>query len=258
MFHRVKITNEQKINNWYFQRKMVIEINNIYKLIDNYLSKGYKEGSISECIDNNNNFHLSFDDGFKEHLKVAYLLKERYNFDCNSVSFSINIANSINNDFAGMDLVYSILENNLIEKLNQFFETDFNTKNIPEIKKYIASLKPEQLKQLSNYFLELHEQLENTFLNKTEIIELSKIFKITSHGISHRFLTNHKKESKKEILQSKTILESIINQNIDTFCYPEGKNNNELQNYCKKAGYKYALSIRHEENNKFCIGRKIM
>ena len=98
----------------------------------------------------------------------------------------------------------------------------------------------------------------NTFLDKSEIIELSKIFKITSHGITHRFLNSHKKESEKEILQSKIILENITNQNIDTFCYPEGKNDNDLQNYCKKAGYKYALSIKHEENNKFCVGRKIM
>jgi len=258
MFHRVRITDKQKINNWYFKRKMIIKIENLYKLIDNYLSKGYKVGSITECIENNNYFHLSFDDGFKEHLKVAYLLKERYNFDCNSASFSINIANSINHNFTGMDLVYCILENNLIEKLNHFFETDFNNKNIPKIKKHIASLKPEQLKQLSDYFPELHKQLKNNFLDKSEIIELSKLFKISSHGITHRFLINHKKESAKEILQSKMILQNITNQNIDTFCYPEGKNDNELHNYCKKGGYKYALSIKHEENNNYCVGRKMM
>jgi len=258
MLHRVQIVNKQEINNWYFQRKMVVKIQNLYNLIDNYLNKGYKAGSIKQCLENNNYFHLSFDDGFKEHLKVAYLLKEKYNFDCNSISFSISIANSINHDFTGMDLVYSILANNRIEKLNHFFETGFDAENIPEIKKYIASLKPEQLKQLSNYFPELHKQLKDNSLDKYEIIELSKMFKIISHGISHRFLTNHKKESEKEILQSKMILQNITNQNIDTFCYPEGKNDNELQNYCKKVGYKYALSIRNEENNKFCIGRKIM
>ncbi len=258
MFHRVQIDNIQKIINWYFQRKMIVEIENLYKPIDNYLSNGYKTGSIKKCVKDNKYFHLSFDDGFKEHLKVAYLLKEKYNFDYNSVSFSINISNSINSNFTGMDLVYCILENNLIEKLNHFLETDFNTKNIPEIKKHIANLKPEQLKQLSDYFPDLHEQLKNNFLDKYEILELSKIFKITSHGITHRFLTNHKKESEKEILQSKMVLENITKQNIDTFCYPEGKNDIELHNYCKKAGYKYALSIKHEENNKFCIGRKVM
>ena len=84
------------------------------------------------------------------------------------------------------------------------------------------------------------------------------MLQISSHGITHRFLIDHKIESKKEILQSKLILEKLINQNIDTFCYPEGKNDIELQNYCKNAGYKYALSIRHEASNKFCIGRKIM
>lgn len=258
MFHRVLIDNKQKINNWYFQRKMIIEIENLYKLIDIYLSNGYKTGSIKKCLENNNYFHLSFDDGFREHLKVAYLLKEKYNFDNNSISFSISVGNSINRYFTGMDLVYCILANNQIEKINVFFKTSFNVENIPEIKKNIASLKPEELKQLSNSFPELHKQLNDIFLDKSDILELSQIFKITSHGITHRFLTNHKKESEKEILKSKIMLEDITNQNIETFCYPEGKNDIELQNYCKKAGYKYALSIRHEENNKFCIGRKVM
>lgn len=258
MFHRVKTDNEHTINNWYFQRKMVIKIENLYKLIDNYLNKNLKAGSILECTENNNYFHLSFDDGFKEHLKVAFLLKERYNFDYNSISFSISVANSINHNFTGMDIIYSILKNNRIGKLNLFFKTDFVAENIPEIKQYIANLEPEHLKQLSNYFPELRKELKNIFLDKSEIIELSKIFKITSHGITHRFLTNYKNESELEILHSKEILENITKQDIDTFCYPEGKNDFDLQNYCKKAGYKYALSIRHEENNNFCIGREIM
>lgn len=258
MLHRVKTTNKQRINIWYFQRKMVVEIEYLFDLIDSYLDKGLKAGSVEECIKNNKYFHLSFDDGFKEHLKVAYLLKERYNLKCNSVSFSVNIANSIQHNFTGMDLTYCILENNKIDKLNYFFKTNFSSENIPEIKNHIASLKPEQLNQLSNYFIELHEQLKSNFLNKYEIIELSKMFKITSHGITHRFLTKYIKESEEEILKSKIKLEELTGQQIDTFCFPEGKNNKELQNYCKKAGYKYALSIRHEDNNKFCIGRKIM
>jgi hypothetical protein len=258
MFHRVKFTNKQNINNWYFRRRMIIEIEKLYKLIDKYLSRGYKMGSIEQCLENNNYFHLSFDDGFKEHLEVAFLLKKRYNFNYSSISFSINIANSVNHDFTGMDLAYSILENKQIEKLNHFLKTNFKTKDIAEIKNKIASLTPKQLKRLSDYFSEFQRQLKNTFLSKSDIIELSKIAKITSHGITHRFLTYHKKESEKEILESKAILEHIINKKIDTFCYPEGKNDFEIQFFCKKAGYKYSLSIRHEENNKFCIGRKIM
>ena len=258
MFHRVSLHNDQQINKFYFQRKMIIEIEYIYKLIDDYLKKGFKFGSIKQSLENKSYFHLSFDDGFREHLTVANLLKKRYKLDYNSVSFSINIANSMNNYYTGMDLIYSILANKQIVKLNHFFETNFELDNIPKIKKYIAILKPEQLKDFSNYFPELHKQLANIFLNKSEIIELSKIFKITSHGITHRYLTQHKKESKKEILQSKLILEDITNTKIDTFCYPEGRNDIELQEYCKDANYKYALSIRNEKNNNFCIGRKIM
>jgi hypothetical protein len=237
---------------------MVITIKKLYQIIDNLLNNSYTPGSIKECLENNNCFHLSFDDGFKEHLNVAYLLKKRYNLNSSTLSFSINTSNSISHNFSGMDLIYNILENYKVKKLNNLLKKDFDLKNIPEIKKSILLLKPEQLKQLSEFFPELHNQLKKTFLNNSEIYELSKMFQISSHGVTHRDLTNHKEESEKEILESKAILEHIINKKIDTFCYPEGKNNKTIQKFCNDSGYKYALSIRHEHNNNFCIGRKIL
>jgi len=257
MYHRINTSKHQKINDWYFRRKMIVDINDLYNLIDSYKNKGYKAGNIKQCIENSNYFHLSFDDGFKEHLNLAYFLKEKHKLDHDSVSFSINISNSIKHDYTGMDLVYAILSNKLIDVLNSYLDTDFYPKDIPKIKKHIASLQPEKLVKLSNHFKPLHKQLEGEFLKESEIIELSKLFKVTSHGVTHRFLTNHKKTSEKEVLQSKIILESIINQEVDTFCFPEGKNDADLQSYCKKAGFKYALSIKHQNDNNFCIGRII-
>jgi peptidoglycan/xylan/chitin deacetylase (PgdA/CDA1 family) len=255
--HRIQVDNHKGIIDLYNQRNMVKRIDWLNEFIENQFKNHKLPGSILECLQDDKYFHLSFDDGFKEHFQVAVLLKEKYNLPYNSVSFSISVSNSIKHTFTGMDIIYNILEDNRIGKLNQFLETNFSEKNISEIKTLIANLEPERLKDFSDYFSEYREQLKNTFLSKLEIVELSKLFQISSHGITHRYLINHKKESEKEISQSKVILEKLINKKIDTFCYPEGKNDADLQEFCKKAGYINALSIRHEENNKYCIGRKI-
>ena len=94
-------------------------------------------------------------------------------------------------------------------------------------------------------------------MNSKEVEELSEMFQISSHGKSHRFLTRYQNISRLEIRQSKEILEQKLNKTINIFCYPEGKNDKTIQHYVKVAGFKYALSIRHEPDNNFCIGRII-
>jgi len=157
-----------------------------------------------------------------------------------------------------MDLIYSIFETKQQSKLfeiikfNQTQSYDFQI-----IKNLIFNFCKNELLELSNQFSDLHAKLKNTFLNAQEILELSKHFSIASHGVTHIFLTSDIENSKIEIQQSREFLESKINRKIDTFCYPEGKNNSTLHKFCQNAGYKYALSIKHEPENYYCIGRII-
>lgn len=134
MFHRVQIDDKQHINRLYFQRKMVCDIEFIYKQVNNYLQKGLYFGSIEQCLKNKSYFHLSFDDGFTEHLQVANLLKNKYSLDYNSISFSINVGNSIFKNYTGMDIVYQILSENKIQKLRNFSNIEFDINNIPKLK----------------------------------------------------------------------------------------------------------------------------
>jgi len=257
MFHRIELINNCKINELYYHRKMVCKIDELFYIIDSYLTNGYKIGSIEQSISSNNYFHLSFDDGFKEHLKVATLLKNKYELNYNDASFSINVNNSINNQYTGMDIVYEMIRQGKINKFCHFIRLDNNC-SIETIKLVLAKLKPNKLLELNRQFSDISNILHKTFLNKKEVIELSKLFEITSHGMTHRFLTYHKRDSKKETLKSKIIIEDLIEKRVDTFCYPEGKNDNTIQKYCKDAGYKYALSITHDQYNNYCIGRIIM
>ena len=84
---------------------------------------------------------------------------------------------------------------------------------------------------------------------------MSKLFNIISHGIYHRDLRYHKDISKNEILDSKKHLEKLCNNPIEVFCYPEGKNDEDIWQMCKDSGYKFGLSINHAPNNPYKIGR---
>jgi len=255
MFHRINIDGRQEINSYYFQRNMVHHIDSVFDIIDSHLKSGCHFGSISQCLEDNKCFHLSFDDGFKEHIKVAKLIKEKYVIGYNHISFSINVGNSIFANYTGMDIVYQLLSFYNPNKLRELLEMDVDFNNVSEIKDKLLRRSPETLIKLSVKCDEIKERLRKTFLSKVEIIELSKIFQILSHGMTHRSLVYYKNESKDEIFQSKIILEKLIGRSINVFCYPEGKNDSDIQRNCIDAGYKYALSIRHEENNKYCIGR---
>ncbi len=258
MFHRVELNDKHKINSLYYKCKMVCKIDELFHTIKEYYSKGCKPGSIEQCFNSQKNFHLSFDDGFKEHLQLANLLKNKYKLNYNNVSFSINTNNSFTNKYTGMDIVYEIFAQGEKNELCDFLEIQTRNSGIKKIKEIITKLEPNKLIKINNEFKTITNILNDTFLNEKEVIELSKIFEITSHGITHRYLTYHNKESEKEISQSKISIEKRIGKQVNTFCYPEGKNDNSIQEYCKNAGYKFALSIRHEKDNKYCIGRKVM
>ena len=72
----------------------------------------------------------------------------------------------------------------------------------------------------------------------------------------HRDLCFHIQDSECEIRDSKAYLENVVQQEINIFCYPEGKNDTNLQEFCQKSGYTYALSVCHSKDNNFCIGRR--
>lgn len=259
MFHRVNLNETHTFNDLYYKRNMVCEIKEIFALIDSYLERGQKFGSIEQCLKSQNYFHLVFDDGFKEHLETAIILKNRYPFlNYYDMSFSINLNNSLNNIYSGMDVVYELIKQKKIFSLNNFIGIKENNNfDIENIKKKLSKSSPSFFNELNEKFKIELRNLKKTFLNEVEIIELSKLFQINSHGMYHRFLTYNKKYSKDEIIKSKNIIEKVIKKPINTFCYPEGKNDKIVQTYVNVAGFKYALSIRHEPNNNFCIGRII-
>ena len=68
---------------------------------------------------------------------------------------------------------------------------------------------------------------------------------IGSHSHSHGDLRNADLE--KELNQSKTLLENIINDTVYSFCYPCGLYNKNAIDHLAKYGYKIAVTTKYGE-----------
>ena len=253
MFHRVK-TPHNNISDIYKQRGMVHSLDELICLIDNAIERGYNFGSISEAIECKTTIHLTFDDGYKEHLFVAKELKRRYDFSSDCITFAINIRNSFYEKKLCMDMVYQLIDSNSLNKLNSILNIDSKSLKLNEIKKVLFSTK-NHIKNVNN-----HVDMKNYFLNKTEVMALSELFSIASHCVNHCYLPSLSSEDiYKELKGSKDFLSSLLNKNINIICFPEGKHSNDINTIAKELGYKFGLSIssKHKELKLFNINRSI-
>jgi len=256
MIHRIS-SGRYRIEEHYYSRNLVVDKKNLFDVITSLIDSGLEIGSISDALYDPNRFHLTFDDGYKEHLVIGKELKEHFSFDTDQCTFCINVGNSILHSYSGMDMIYRISSDHGIERIIQYFQkNDWKAKSdIQSIKEKFITLTPEEIHQL---FINLpidDSNMESLFLTKEEVKKLSYLFQIASHGISHRDLRNHSDISKEEIAESKKILEDIIQSEISIMCYPEGKNDDDVQRMTELSGYQYGLSINHQENNPYSIGR---
>jgi len=252
MCHRV--SNGKKIDEHYYKRNLVIDENKLYDVIEYLYRKGLKPGTINESLHDPKRFHITFDDGYIEHLAIAKELKEKFSFNKNHCTFCINVGNSILRECSGMDLIYNIIKNDGINELLNYLGINIE-ENVSYVKQRYIKFSPVEIKKLRDFFQECTSDINELFLDVSQIKELSSLFTIASHGISYRDLRYHIDKSKEEICLSKAELKRIIGLNVEIFGYPEGKNDKAVQKAIEKSGYKFGLSINHDEGNNFRIGR---
>ena len=81
---------------------------------------------------------------------------------------------------------------------------------------------------------------KKNYLNKEQLLLFNNLtqIKISSHTQTHQVL-NIASESllKNELENSKNLLESLLNNSVDTICYPEGKFNNRVVELAEAVGY---------------------
>lgn len=91
-------------------------------------------------------------------------------------------------------------------------------------------------------------------------ISLSQYSKIGSHGKTHTKLASLNKEKQKlELYESKKVIESIIDETINSMSFPHGSYNEDTILLLKEIGYKYAATSKKglniEQTKNFLIYR---
>ena len=88
------------------------------------------------------------------------------------------------------------------------------------------------------------EWAEGDLLTTNEIREIGNDFEIGSHTVTHpRLPTIPESRARKEIIDSKAILEDITGQAIMSFCYPGGAYTSVHPQLVKDAGYRFARTV---------------
>ncbi len=250
MYHYIR-NFDKKIPYFNFLR-----FNDFKKQVNFFQKKGVRFLKISDNLDEvykKKKFILTFDDGLKEHLKVANYLKKKNILGL----FFIPTAQLFNSDFLSihkLHLIFGKLSGTKILEIlkkkkininyhNKIFSTfkkqkkflekknSFSEKNLKIYLKTILNnlCGPKRIviDKIFNSLFSKKEQkkiFKNFYLNEKDIKYIDKNGMIVgSHGFDHQVLSLKSfANQKKDISKSLKILSNILNKNIYYFCYPYG------------------------------------
>jgi peptidoglycan/xylan/chitin deacetylase (PgdA/CDA1 family) len=255
---------------------------NILKKNDynNQVKKFSKIGLINsyqEIFSDSNKYLLTFDDGFKDHIYAAEILKKHNSVGLffiptlplkNNIILDVHKAHLIVGKVKGFEAVNELEKYLNKNKIDNYYNQKEKLKYQAAYKKYNDEFYKKKFKKIMNYYgnlelknkilnyllrkFEINVKSQDYYLNQKEIKYLSSLGMIIgSHSESHILLSrlNYKKQFK-EINNSKIFLEKIINKNIDIFCYPYGGKisyNFDTLKILKKLKFKIAYSVESRD-----------
>ena len=269
------------------------EIKDFVNEVKNLISLGYEFKNVTEALKSlkkgenlNKVVLLTFDDGLKDHIDAAKILK---NLGIQKGTFYIPTQPYLDNEILHVHNAHLILSKEGEKSLDLLFEAckhlDISIKNHSnyKIEKEIhknsysrneTSSKIKEFKRLINFYgsigvrdallneiitkLGIFKKAEELYLSFDEIKEISEMgFEIGSHGVSHTLLSRlDKKNQKEELFRSKKFLENLISKDINSFCYPYGGKksyNQDTLQLMKEVNYHNAISVEQRNINKETI-----
>ena len=269
------------------------EIADFKKEIKNLISLGYEFKNVTEAIESlkkeedlNKVVLLTFDDGLKDHINAAKILK---NLGIQKGTFYIPTQPYLNNQILHVHNAHLIVSQEGEKSLDLLFEAckylDISITNHSNYKiekeihknaysRHETSSKIKEFKRLINYYgsigvrdlllneikrrIGIFKKAEDVYLSFDEIKEISEMgFEIGSHGVSHTLLSRlDKKNQKEELFRSKKFLENLISKDINSFCYPYGGKksyNQDTLQLMKEVNYHNAISVEQRNINKETI-----
>jgi peptidoglycan/xylan/chitin deacetylase (PgdA/CDA1 family) len=243
MYHRILPKNDPRYE---FEEPGMIVEPDTFKMHLDVLRQEFTMVSLSEWIKRwqqglslpENACAITFDDGWLDNYQYAMNTLLEYQVPAtlfvvtdyigtNKIFWPNRLIKLINNDKAslsGIEWLKDFLEKNSIDR--------------DSTAQFIYSLKNYSDKELENMILEAEKLLgtdkpqERALMNWDELINFaqSPLLEVGSHTCNHYRLnsTLNKKETIKEIVDSKLKLQDKMGQNIDLFCYPNG-------DYCEQS-----------------------
>mgnify|MGYP002010495880 CR=1 FL=1 len=267
-----------------------------FKKQNKYLGKTNGFIKVGDNLDQNyykNKFLLTFDDGLKEHLKVAKYLKQKNILGIffipgmpieKSDFLPIHKIHLIFGKYSSQEIIeifkkFKIKINfkknffSTFTKQEQFLEkknkTSENDKKI-YLKTELNNLDQKDsklVKNIFNYCISKKDQksiFKNFYLSPKDIIALDKLGMIIgAHGYGHRVLSKlNYNTQQKDISRSINILSRILDKKIKYFCYPYGGfktfNKNTMM-ILKKKKITYSFNVESKDwtkkSNTFYVPR---
>ena len=270
MYHYVR--NKSKVFPYYRSLKK----NDYEKQIKKFSRQGLIS-SYKELFINSDKYLPTFDDGFKDHIFAAEVLKKfgaigiffiptlpLQNNDILDVHKTHLIIGKIKATVVLKELKKYLKKNNIKNYVNKIEKKKFKIayKNQKEelskiefkkIMNYYGDIKIKH--KILNYLLkkfDINVKPEDYYLSKKEIKYIASLGMIIgSHSDSHTLLTRLSyKGQLKEIKNSKTSLEKLINKKVEVFCYPYGGKisyNKNTLDILKKLKFKLAYSVEYRD-----------
>lgn len=215
--------------------------------------------------------HLTLDDGYKNNLSVAYPYLKNKNIPFTIYVSVRNVLEQLPFDNHRISLLMrgQRSENEFRRILKKYLTLNIHFKNKKSIIKLAHDrykyLKPDDkqkfIHELKSNFIDDIDALERGGgfekpLTPDDLVELSKsdLVNIGSHGYNHNILTTlSEAEIKYEMSESKKVLESIINKEVRTYCYPNGTfkdYNTKIEEICRLSMYYTAFTTINTKWNK--------
>lgn len=174
---------------------------------------------------------ITIDDGYYDSYSVIFPLLRKYGL---TATFFVSTEGIETGSLWDEDIKYSVLNlpsnKTSIKVKNDHFDTSNFENRLSAVSDITHHVKYLNLEDRQDYIERLSHECKSTldhhtFIDEGNIIEMVKGgMNIGSHAHSHPILTKESdKVSQEEIAKSKTLLESIIQDDIDFFAYPNGK-----------------------------------
>jgi len=270
MYHY--INNKNKL----FPNSNILEKKDYIYQIKKFSKKGLIN-SYEELFIPSDKFLPTFDDGFKDHIFAAEILKKYNSIGVffiptsplkNNLILDVHKTHLILGKVKGSEALNELEKYLYKYKITKFYNSDEKIKFKSAYKEQLDKNDKKQFKKIMNYYgdlkikhkildyllkkFEINIQAKNYYMNKKDIKYLKSLgMLIGSHGEDHALLSRLSyREQFKELNNSKIFLEKIINKSVDIFCYPYGGkisyNENTLK-ILKKLKYKLAFSVESRD-----------